>query len=89
MTGYAVRVVRPAQRQLDAVPRMEYPRLHSALKSLGDSPRPHGCVKLGDALFRVRCGSYRVIYSIADAEKLVLILKVARRSEKTYRDVRP
>lgn len=84
---YDVRLARPAQKQLDAVPSADYRRLHEKLKDLRGAPRPHGCVKLSQDLFRIRWGAYRVIYSVPDAEKIVLILKVARRSEKTYRDL--
>ncbi|RLC91979.1 MAG: type II toxin-antitoxin system RelE/ParE family toxin, partial [Chloroflexi bacterium] len=35
--------------------------------------------------FRIRVGSYRVVYEVYDDENLVLILQVARRTETTYR----
>ncbi len=84
---YDVRLSRPAQKQLDGVPREDYRRLHEKLRDLRAAPRPHGCVKLSQELFRIRWGAYRLIYSVLDEEKIVLVLKVARRSEKTYRDL--
>lgn len=83
--AYEVRVARPAQKQLDAVPREDYGRIYDKLKGLAGTPRPHGCIKLDDELHRIRCGAYRILYSVLDEEKVVLIVKVARRSEKTYR----
>jgi len=45
-------------------------------------------VKLADTDFwRLRVGDLRVIYVIDDAARLVIVLKVARRSESTYRRV--
>lgn len=85
--AYDIRLARPVPKQLDAVPKLDYPRIHARLKALAEAPRPDGCVKLDEDLYRIRCGAYRVIYSILDADRTVLILKVARRSEKTYRDL--
>lgn len=84
---YRVLLARSAQKQLDEVPREEYRRIYESLKSLSASPRPRGCVKLADDLYRIRCGAYRVLYSVLDKDQAVLIVKVARRSEKTYRDL--
>lgn len=80
---YQVRLARPAQKQLDSIPQNDYHRIHKDLQSLADTPRPRGCVKLGDNLYRIRCGPYRVIFSILDSEQVVLVSKVARRSDPT------
>ena len=82
-----VRLARPAQKQLDDMPHGDYRRIYEKLKDLVDTPRPHGCVKLDDDLYRIRYGAYRIVYSILDPEQTVLIVKVARRSEKTYRNL--
>lgn len=39
-------------------------------------------------LWRIRVGDLRVIYLVDEAEALVIVLRVARRSEGTYRRVR-
>ena len=45
-------------------------------------------VKIGGTDFwRLRIGELRVIYLIDDTARLVVVLKVARRSESTYRQV--
>ena len=50
--------------------------------------RPPGAAKLAETQFwRLRVGDLRVIYSVDDAASLVVVLKVARRSESTYRRV--
>ncbi|MBI4249459.1 MAG: type II toxin-antitoxin system RelE/ParE family toxin [Elusimicrobia bacterium] len=82
-----VLLARPAQKQLGGIPHDDYRRIYDKLRNLADTPRPYGCAKLGDDLYRIRCGAYRIIYSILDEEKTVLIVKVARRSEKTYRNL--
>jgi len=42
---------------------------------------------LQDELFRIRIGEYRIIYAVFDDEVVVVVCKVTRRTEKTYRDL--
>ena len=37
------------------------------------------------AQYRIRIGNYRVLYDVDDAKKIVWILSLRRRSEKTYK----
>jgi len=62
-------------------------RLRRAIASLADEPRPQGVKKIRGAeqAYRIRVGSYRVVYDVYDHENLVLLLQVARRTETTYR----
>ena len=54
---------------------------------LGFDARPFGSIPLtGSAYYRLRVGDWRVIYEIEDARRVVRILRILRRSEKTYRD---
>jgi mRNA interferase RelE/StbE len=54
--------------------------------ALAVEPRPPGAVKLtGTDVWRLRAGDLRILYVIDDAASLVIILRVARRSESTYR----
>ena len=84
--AYEVRVAsRRVEKQLDTVPDEYYARTAAAIQGLADDPRPTGVKKLGGRVHRIRIGPYRVIYSIYDKEKLVVIDKVARRQKDTYR----
>ena len=67
--------------------RQDYERLRDAVRSLAEEPRPKGVRKIKGAerSYRIRVGSYRVVYKLNDNEKLVLILQIVRRSETTYR----
>jgi mRNA interferase RelE/StbE len=78
---------RRVEKQILRLPRQIRNRVASAILELETHPRPHRCKKLVDDIYRVRIGRYRVIYRIFDSEKLVLIGKVARRSEDTYDDI--
>lgn len=56
-------------------------RISVAIANLASEPRA-GTQKLtGYDLWRIRVGDYRVIYSIDDEQKLVVIVRVAKRAE--------
>ena len=75
-----------AQRQLRRIPPGDAARLRGPILSLANEPRPPGAVKLTDTDFwRLRVGDLRVVYLIDDDANLVIVLKVARRSDSTYR----
>lgn len=86
---YRVELAPAAQRQLRRLPPGEAARLRSPILALAIDPRPPGASKLvGTDVWRLRIGDLRVVYVIEDAARLVIVLKVARRSESTYRRVR-
>ena len=82
---YEILLRRRAEKQLDRVPYVDHPRIVKAMLSLGDNPRPSGCRKLVENIYRIRVGDYRVIYKIDDERKEVVVGKVARRREDTYK----
>ena len=63
-----------------------------AVEHLGFDPRPLGEPKIKPPLvvysfiaqYRVRIGSYRVLYDVDDMTKTVWILTLRRRNEQTY-----
>lgn len=67
--------------------RQDFERLRDAVRSLAKEPRPQGVRKIKgvEKAYRIRVGSYRVVYEVCDSDNLILILQVARRSETTYR----
>ena len=58
-------------------------RIVKTVDALSDNPRPVGCRSLVGYtdLWRIRVGDYRVIYTIKDAELVLLTLRVAHRSD--------
>ena len=78
-----------AQRQLRRLPPGSAAALRGPILALGIDPRPPGATKVAASDFwRIRAGDLRVIYAIDVAAALVVVLRVARRSESTYRRVR-
>jgi mRNA interferase RelE/StbE len=84
---YHLRLHRDVERQLKRVPGNDRERLVRAMRSLREDPRPPGCRKLAEMLYRIREGQYRIIYGVFDADVVVVVCKVARRTEATYRDL--
>lgn len=86
--AYPLRLLTGVEKQLERLPRPDGERAVQAMRSLRENPRPDGCVHLEDRLYRIRIGRYFVIYAVFDKEVVVLVCKVARRTEATYRNLR-
>ncbi|PIU55066.1 MAG: hypothetical protein COS88_05640 [Chloroflexi bacterium CG07_land_8_20_14_0_80_51_10] len=84
---YDLKLHRDVEKQLARIPAKQRGRVVQTMRSLRENPRPRGCVKLDDNLYRVRDGQYRIIYAVFDDEVVVFVCKVARRTEATYRDI--
>ena len=82
MESYRVLIKPSAARELEAIPRKDRSRVATKIARLGANPRPRGGEKLsGQEQYRLRQGRFRVVYSISDAERTVLVVKVAHRRE--------
>lgn len=86
--AYLLKVHLDVEKQLQRIPKKQRERLVTTMRSLRDDPRPAGCVKLDNILYRVRQGQYRVIYAVFDEDVVVVIWKVAKRAEGTYRNLK-
>jgi mRNA interferase RelE/StbE len=83
---YRVEIAPAAQRELRRLPPGDAARLKGPILALAVEPRPPGAVRLtGTDVWRLRVGDLRILYVIDDAASLVIIVRVARRSESTYR----
>ncbi len=84
--AYELQVERAAHRELDRLPEEVYQRIVPAIDSLVEEPRPRGARKLrGEGnLWRIRIGAYRVVYAVFDRERLVKVVRVSRRTGRTY-----
>lgn len=82
MSKYTIVISRSAQKQLDKLSDHIAAPLLSAISGLADNPRPHGYKKLkGRPGYRIRKGSYRIIYDIMDHLLLVDIIAVGDRKD--------
>ncbi|MBI4432838.1 MAG: type II toxin-antitoxin system RelE/ParE family toxin [Candidatus Omnitrophica bacterium] len=74
-----------AERDLDKLPKEIFSKIDKTIFSLARNPRPFGVKKLDQTLHRVRFRDWRIVYAILDKEARVVILRVVRRNEKTYK----
>lgn len=77
-------IVKPsAEKQFAKLPAQLRRRITDAFDGLRENPRPPGCLKLKgeDDLWRIRVGDYRIVYTIEDAELIVLVVRVAHRKD--------
>ena len=68
------------------LPHADRKKIDQAILELASHPRPHGCKKLTDNEgYRVRVGNYRVLYTIDDQSKTIVIYRIKVRNESTYK----
>ena len=83
MAEYGVNFRRSADKDLRRLDAATERRVVRAIEELARRPRPTGCRKLvgSENAFRIRIGDYRVIYTVEDAVREVVIESVRHRRE--------
>ena len=84
MESYKLQIKPSASKELELVgSKKDRQRIVSRIYRLADDPRPTGCEKLAaeEDKYRVRQGNYRIIYSINDKQRLVVVTKIGHRRE--------
>jgi mRNA interferase RelE/StbE len=83
VAGYDVFIKPSALKELESVGSRKLRRnLVEQIQALADNPRPQGCRKLtGADQYRIRRGAYRVVYSIEDERRVVIVVKVGHRKD--------
>lgn len=80
MERYEVRFQPSVRKDLRGVPKHEVDRILRRIEHLAESPRPRDSRKLtGGELYRIRSGSYRILYQIEDLQLVVTVVKVGHR----------
>ncbi|MDH5668989.1 MAG: type II toxin-antitoxin system RelE/ParE family toxin [Nitrospira sp.] len=81
--AYSILFAPLAERRLKALAESTQRRIITRIKALQRNPRPQGVKKLTDEddLYRIREGSFRIVYTIRDKELVVLVLKIDDRKE--------
>ncbi len=88
MEKYNVVLKASAVKDIESVPRKkERQQIMKRIGLLAADPRPPGCTKLsGYDRYRIRQGSYRIVYGIEENELVVYIVKVGHR-KNVYRGI--
>jgi len=81
MASYKISFKKSVAKDLRNIPNKDVMRILERIGLLGEKPRGEGCIKLsGQERYRVRQGVYRIVYEIQDEKLIVLVVKVAHRS---------
>jgi len=79
---YTLNTLRRVQKELSSLGQDSYIQMRDAIRALAHEPRPMGSKKLtGRSGWRIRVGSYRVIYEIDDVNRVITIMHVGHRRE--------
>ena len=81
MAKFKLAFKKSVTKDLRSIPNKDVMRILQRIESLCDDPRGEGCIKISSKeRYRVRQGIYRIIYEIQDDELIIIVVKVAHRS---------
>ena len=82
MGKYKIDIKKSAGKEIEHLPRRDIKAVLDKITSLTENPRPHDCKKLsGQERYRIRCGDYRILYSIEDDILVIYVVKVGHRKD--------
>ncbi|MBC8205705.1 MAG: type II toxin-antitoxin system RelE/ParE family toxin [Kiritimatiellaeota bacterium] len=82
MASYKIVIKKSVAKDLKNIPKKDVQRILSAIQQLANDPRPPQSKKLsGQERFRIRQGSYRILYTIEDDRLIVCVVKVGNRRD--------
>ena len=85
MAAYKMFFKKSVWKDFESIPNKYLSKIFELKKSPVDNPRQPSCTRLsGQEKYRLRCGQYRIIYSIQDDESPIWIVKVGHR-KNVYR----
>ena len=80
MGKYRIEIKRSAAKEIKALPSTGTKKILAQIASLSENPRPPQSLKLsGEEKYRIRCGNYRILYTIEDKVLTVYVVKVGHR----------
>jgi mRNA interferase RelE/StbE len=82
VASYSLLIKRSAIRELEELPLKDRRRIVRRIRSLAATPRPVGSEKLtGEEKYRVRQGDYRILHTIDDAARTVVVVRIGQRGD--------
>ena len=77
MEKYRIEIKKSAVKEIERLPKVALPAVLARIATLAEAPRPHDCKKLShQEKYRLRCGDYRILYSIEDDVLIIWVIKV-------------
>jgi mRNA interferase RelE/StbE len=83
MNGLEVEFARSARKELERLLAKIVERSIEAIRDLVEHPHPPGTLKLAgtDDLYRIRVGSYRIVYQVDETRGRIVITRVRHRKD--------
>ena len=82
MVKYKIEFKKSAVKELNAIPKKNLLKIIQKIELLAEDPRPVGSIKLsGKEQYRIRHGSYRILYSIEDNKLMLYVVKIGHRKD--------
>ena len=82
VANYKVLIKPSAVKELNSIPQKQIQKITEKIEALAFNPRPPRCEKLAaQNAYRIRQGSYRIVYTIEDNQLVILIIKIGHRRD--------
>lgn len=82
MAEYRIFFRKSVRQDVEKIPKKYLQQIMKRIASLAVDPRPPGCEKLSaQERYRIRQGTYRIIYSIQDDELTLWVVKIGHRKD--------
>lgn len=82
MTKFRLGFKASVAKDLRQIPKHDVQSILKRIERLVDDPRPSGSEKLsGQERYRVRQGTYRIVYEIREQELVVMVVKIGHRRD--------
>lgn len=79
---YSITFKKKAIKALTKINEPYYSAIKTAIYNLAENPRPNGYIKLkGRDGYRIRVGTYRIIYDIYDSTLVVDVVNIGSRGD--------
>jgi mRNA interferase RelE/StbE len=84
--NYRIAIEEKASKEAQGIPAKHRTAIDKRILALASNPRPHGAKKLTEKEgCRLRVGNYRILYTIDDEMKAVVIYRIRAKGKRTYK----
>ena len=82
MESYRIVIKKSAAKEIEKIEKKDRIRIIEKIRSLARDPHPVGSKKLsGQEKYRIRQGSYRILYQVINEELVIYVVKVGHRKD--------
>ena len=81
--SYKLLVKKSAEKELRGIPKQFLSKIIGKIKALASNPRPNACEAMtgSEKHYRVRQNDYRIVYTVDDSKKEIIIVKIGHRGD--------